>query len=43
MTTLYYGHPLVEMIVSELRQHPADTRLFVNPRRLEKARFTRPG
>ena len=36
MTTLYYGHPLVEMIVSELRQHPADTRLFVNPRRLEK-------
>ena len=36
MTTLYYGHPLVEMIVSELRQHPADTRLFVNPLRLEK-------
>lgn len=36
MTTLYYGHPLVELIVFELRQRPADTRLFVNPRRLEK-------
>jgi hypothetical protein len=34
--TLYYGHPLVEIIVFELRQRPADTRLFINPRRLEK-------
>lgn len=36
VTTLYYGHPLVETIVFELRQRPADTRLFINPRRLEK-------
>lgn len=36
VTTLYYGHPLVETIVFELRQRPANTRLFINPPRLEK-------
>ena len=36
LTSLYYGQPLVETIVSELRQRPANTRLFVNPLRLEK-------
>ena len=35
-TALYYGHPLVEAIVFELRQNPANTRFFINPPRLEK-------
>lgn len=35
-TTLYYGHPLVETIVFELRQRPANTLFFINPPRLEK-------
>jgi len=35
-TALYYGHPLVETIVLELRQSPANTRFFINPLRLEK-------
>src|SRR5512147_2299753 len=33
---LHYGHPLVEVLVSELRQQSANTCLFINPLRLEK-------
>jgi hypothetical protein len=33
---LYYGHPLVETIVAELSQRPADSRFFINPQRVEK-------
>lgn len=33
---LYYGHPLVDAIVSDLRQQPTNTRLFINPTRIEK-------
>jgi len=36
VTTLHYGHPLVETIVLELRKRSADTRYFINPSRLEK-------
>ena len=36
VSNLYYGHPLVETIVTELRQQPADTRFYINPARLEK-------
>ncbi len=36
VTTLHYGHPLVETIVLELRKRSADTRFFINPSRLEK-------
>ncbi len=36
VTSLYYGHPLVETIVTELRQQPANSLFFINPLRVEK-------
>lgn len=35
-TYLYYGHPLVEAMVDEVRRRPADSLFFINPLRVEK-------